>query len=228
MVQLKPYTVQVDHREATGSVTALLMQSSDFHVTVTHLKLGDYLVDGRFLFERKTMLDLAMSIIDGRLFEQALRLASTSLRPAIILEGAYQEPAESAMRWESILGALVTVTIFFGIPLLVTRTPDETARAMLYAARQANAVATGAVPRHGYRPRGRRARQIFILQGLPGIGPELARRLLARFGSVEAVMNSSTEDLQSVTGIGSGTAENIRWAVEEPFYEYSVAAARRV
>ena len=113
------------------------------------------------------MPDLAMSIIDGRLFEQALRLASTSLRPVIILEGTYQEPAESAMRWESILGALVTVTIFVGIPLLVTRTPNETARAMLYAARQANAVVTGVpdwLPAAGRRP-GR-----FLLQGLTGIG----------------------------------------------------------
>jgi len=172
---MKPFTVQIDHREATSSVTALLMQSCDFDVTVTHLKLGDYLVDGRFLFERKTMPDLAKSIIDGRLFEQALRLASTPLRPALILEGAYEE---TDMPWERILGALVTVTLFFGIPLLVTRTPHETIRAVLYAARQANAVATGAMPRHGFRQRGKRARQIFILQGLPGIGPELARRLL--------------------------------------------------
>ena len=90
------------------------------------------------------------------------------------------------MSWESIQGALVTVTLFFGIPILRTYTPEETAQTMLIAARQANTVATGALPRHGYRPLGKRARQLFILQGLPGVGPGRAGRLLERFGNVRS------------------------------------------
>lgn len=220
--------VQVDDRESAGPVVDLLNQSVDFDVAVTRLKLGDYLVDGKFLFERKTLPDLVISIISGRLFTQALRLAATSLRPAIILEGTSQDLAESGMSWESIQGALVTVTLFCGIPLLRTRTPVETVRTMLYAAHQGQAYATDSLARHGYRPRGKRARQLFILQGLPGIGPERARRLLARFGSVTAVINSAAAELGSVPGIGKRTAEKLRSAVEEPFQEYSVAAARRV
>lgn len=190
-------------------------------MTVRRLTLGDYLVDGRILFERKTLPDLVTGIISGRLFTQALRLASTSWRPAIILEGTGQDLAESGMRWEAIQGALVTVTLFCGIPLLRARTPAETVSTMLFAAQQGQAYVTGSLPRPGYRPRGKRARQLFILQGLPGIGPERARRLLARFGSVEGVVNARPKELRSVEGIGKQIAEKLRWSVEEPRVEYS-------
>jgi ERCC4-type nuclease len=178
-------------------------------------------VDQQFLFERKTLADLVPAIISDRLFSQALRLAGTSLRPAMILEGTSRGLADSGMSWEAIQGALITVTLFCGVPLLRTRTPEETVRTMLYAARQRLTYVTGALPRPGYRPRGKRARQRFILQGLPGIGPELARRLLARFGSVEGVVRAGTDELRSVHGIGKAVAENIRWALEEPPAQYS-------
>ena len=195
---------------------------------MTRLKLGDYLVDAKFLFERKTLPDLVTAIISGRLFTQAMRLAATSLRPAIILEGTSQDLAASGMSWESIQGALVTVTLFCGIPLLRARTPVETVRTMLYAAQQGQAYATDSLARHRYRPRGKRARQLFILQGLPGVGPQRARQLIARFGTVQAVVKASSADLKSVPGIGKGTAEKLRWALEEPYFHYSSAATRRV
>lgn len=124
------------------------------------------------------------------------------------------------MRWEAIQGALVTISLFFGIPLLRTGTPEENVQTMLFAAQQGQAYAMGALPRPGYRPKGKRARQLFILQGLPAIGPERAQRLIAHFGSVEALMKARAEDLCAVSGIGKRIAEQLRWSVEEPFRAY--------
>jgi len=188
---------------------------------VTRLRLGDYLLDNRLLFERKTLADLVTSIISGRLFSQALRLAAAPLRPAMILEGTSADLVDSGISWEAIQGALIAVTLFCGVPLLRTRTPDETLRTMLYAARQGQAYAAGTLPRPGYRPRGKLARQLFILQGFPGIGPERAQRLLTRFGSVEGVVRAGTKELQSVHGIGKEIADKIRWALEQPPTQYS-------
>jgi DNA excision repair protein ERCC-4 len=223
---LNPISVQVDDREGGSPVIALLGQSQDFCVTVTRLKLGDYLVDSRLLFERKTLPDLVSAIISGRLFTQALRLAATSLRPAIVLEGTVHDLAESGMRWEPIQGALIAVTLFCGIPLLRTRTPEETVRTMLFAARQAQTCATGGLPRHGWRPRGKYARQLYILQGFPNIGPERARRLLARFGSIEAIINAQPDELRSVKGIGKQIVNKLRWSVGEPLGTYSSIGGR--
>jgi ERCC4-type nuclease len=65
-----------------------------------------------------------------------------------------------------------------------------------------------------------------MLQGLPGIGPDRAARLLDEFGSVEAVLTAAREDLLTVDGIGPVTARGIRWVVSEPTATYAGAGDR--
>ena len=91
---------------------------------------------------------------------------------------------------------------------------------MRFAARQGRMFAAGALPRRGWRPRGMRARQLYILQGLPGVGPEKARRLLSHFGSVEAVVRADEGQLRAVAGIGRHLALAVRGAVNEPRGDY--------
>ena len=182
---------------------------------IARLALGDYLIDDSLLIERKTLPDLVDSIKDGRLFGQGCGLARTGIWTALILEGTGKDLAGCGMRREAIQGALITLTLFLGIPLLRSQTPQETARLMLFAARQARTVATGALPRRGRRPRGKYRVQARVLQGLPGIGPERAKRLLDKFGTIEAVMTAAVEELASVRGVGMATAQSIRWAVKE-------------
>ena len=216
----------VDDRECRGGVVDALRASGDFNVTVRRLAVGDYLVDDRFLIERKTLPDLALSIQSGRLFRQALRLARAErLQPVMVLEGTSTSLRDCGMGWEAIQGALVTVSLFIGLPVLRTRAPAETARTLLYIARQGRAVAQGALPRRGRRPKGKTALQQHLLQGLPGVGPERAARLLARFGNVRAVLTADQETLTSVSGIGARTAKRIIWAVEEPGARYAADVA---
>jgi len=47
------------------------------------------------------------------------------------------------------------------------------------------------------------------LDDVPGVGPELRRRLLRRFGSVEGVRSASPAELRDVEGVGDATAETI-------------------
>ncbi len=211
------FSILVDDRESTGAVLAALQRRECVRVQVVRLPLGDYRVDDTLLFERKTLPDLVASIKDGRLFAQGLRLANVPppLRGALILEGTSQDLAECRMRREAIQGALVTLTLFLGLPLLRSLGPEETASLILFAARQGRTFASGALPRKGRRPRGKQRVQSRVLQGLPGIGPERVRRLLERFGTIEAVVAAPAADLAAVPGIGQRTAESIRWAVEE-------------
>ena len=112
-------------------------------------------------------------------------------------------------------GALITVSLILGIPVLRSNDPFETAKLIVYIGRQIESMAGGGVQRHGYRPKTKRKRQLFILQGLPGVGSEKAERLLAMFGSVEAVISASSSELQTVDGIGKCIAEKLKWAVGE-------------
>ena len=49
-----------------------------------------------------------------------------------------------------------------------------------------------------------------MLQGLPGVGPALATRLLNQFGSVERVVTADVETLLQVRGLGPKKAARIR------------------
>jgi ERCC4-type nuclease len=209
-------SILVDDREARSGTIEFFRGFGGVSIEVQRLELGDYKVDGQLLVERKTLKDLTESIKDGRLFRQAYHLMESPLRSFIILEGTNIDLNASGMRREAIQGALITLSVYLGIPLLRARDAQESVRLMLYAARQGRAFATGAYPRHGKRPRGKRRTQLHILQGLPSVGPERARRLLETFETVEGVLTASEEALSSVDGIGPNTAQSICWAVREP------------
>ena len=215
--------VRVDDREARSGVVAALQQQDDVQVIVQRLDIGDYEVDGRLLVERKTLPDFALSIVDGRLFQQAHRLADAAWPAAMLLEGTATDLATCHMRREALQGALITLSLIFGLPVLRSLSPEESARLMVYAGRQIRATARGAFPRHGYRPKGKRKRQLYILQGLPGIGPARAERLLERFGNVESVLRADAAQLRDVPGIGDHIADAIRWAVSEDPGVYELA-----
>ena len=54
------------------------------------------------------------------------------------------------------------------------------------------------------------SRKLYLLQGLPGVGPALANRLLVHFGSVERVITADQGVLAEVRGIGPTKAQRIR------------------
>ena len=110
--------VVIDDRGTNDTVVETLRSIPDVQVEIRRLALGDYEIDGRLLFERKTLADLSASITDGRLFQQACRLASSTLSKALILEGTSRDIPEGGVRREAIQGALVHVTLFLGILIL--------------------------------------------------------------------------------------------------------------
>ena len=209
-----PITIVADDRERSSGVVESLAAFEAVRVTVRRLSKGDYLIDRRLIVERKTLKDFAVSVIDGRLFKQMNCLRKSVAVGVLILEGTAKDLVDSATKRDCLQGALITVSLMMGIPVLRSSNAGETARTMVHLARQFQSVARGAVCRRGYLPKTRRRRRLFILQGLPGVGRERAVRLLERFGSVEAVISASESDLQEVSGIGKVLARKIRWAVE--------------
>lgn len=207
--------VVADDRERNSETIKFLSDADNVSVAIKRLAVGDYIVDQRLIFERKTLNDFVRSIVDGRLFRQAIRLAGSKYKTVLILEGTAKDFSETGVSREAIQGALITVSIVMGIPVLRSRTPSESARLILYSARQIKSFAAGVVQRSGSRPKGRRKKQLYILQGLPGVGSERAIRLLEAFGSVAAVVTATGEELQSVEGIGKHISEKIRWTVSE-------------
>lgn len=217
----QPIRIWVDDREARGSgIAARLAGMEGVFVTVKRLRTGDYLIEGKAVMERKRVPDFLESLRLGRLFSQASRLAAFPLRSFLILEGPSHEWRRAGVTRDGIQGALVSLAVGFGIPVLRSQEEDETARLILFTARQLHSTTRTAIRRQGRRIHGKVARQIYILTGIPSIGFARAKRLLDRFGTVEGVMAASLEALAEVEGIGNQTAQRIHWAVHESSTPY--------
>jgi len=201
--------VVIDDREPEG-FAELFRRAGAAAVRVERLRIGDFAVNGRWIFERKTVQDFGVSLVDGRLFRQALRMVKAPGEPVIILEGSPGDYAQSRVAREALQGALITLSVFFRIPVLRAADGEELVRLVEYTVAQEGRLQQGGVRRAGYRPKRLRARQIFVLQGLPGIGRERAVKLLERFGSIEEVVSADADELAEVDGIGKLTARRIR------------------
>ena len=212
--------ILMDDREPKDAVFRALTAMDDVTIQIRRLPVGDYRVDDYLLFERKTLKDFAISIVDGRFFKQMHRLCRSSLKGVLVLEGTGGDFIKTGIQREALQGALITTSLIMGIPVLRSNGFDETARLLVYAARQLKNVAQGGIQRAGYRPKGKRKRQLYILQGLPQVGPKLAERLLEHFGSVQNAFNADIEALEAVDGVGKETAQKIKEAVGEPEFLY--------
>jgi DNA excision repair protein ERCC-4 len=62
-----------DDRERSAGVIEALGAMEDIQLSIGRLSLGNYVVENGLLVERKTVADLALSILDGRLFRQGGR-----------------------------------------------------------------------------------------------------------------------------------------------------------
>ncbi len=213
--------VAIDDRERGSTAAAALEGTPGVACVYRRLQVGDYLVEGRLLVERKTLPDLLHSIEDGRLFRQARRMAASRLPSLLLLEGTSADLKGRRFSRGAVQGALITTSLLWGLPLLRARDGEEAARLIVLAGRQLLAAARGTIYRPGPRWGSKRGLQSHILQGLPGVGCRLAARLLDRFGTVESIVQAAEAELQDVSGIGKRKAAKIRWAVSEEGLAYS-------
>jgi len=205
-----------DDRERRSGVPEALANHPDVEVTTHRLSLGDYRVDDTLIVERKTLADFAKSVKDGRLFSQAARLSrQRTKRVCLIIEGTSTQYPNLAIPLAPLRGALVTVAVIFCLPILRSVTPEETAKIILYAARQLQHRNTKPARRYGYNLSSLAHQQRFLLQAIPEIGPLKAGRLLNAFGSPAGVANATAKDLEVVEGIGPSAAEKVHRVFHE-------------
>ncbi|MEM4282327.1 MAG: DEAD/DEAH box helicase [Candidatus Woesearchaeota archaeon] len=199
--------ILVDHRE---SGSPLLRELSDLGVEVSLSSLPiDYQLSSRVGVEHKTVQDFVNSILDGRLLEQLKVLAEEFERPLLVIEGQEDMYALRGVHPNAIRGALATVAVSYGIPVLQTRNPKETA-ALLYAIAQREQETDGRdFSRHSKKPLTLREQQEYIVSAFPNVGGALAKELLRRFRTVRSIVNASPDELKKVDGIGDKKATRI-------------------
>jgi len=198
----------VDYREQASGLIDLL-RCEDVQIEVRKVSYGDYVINDAITMERKTARDFVVSLVDGRLFSQMSKLKRHCIHPVVLIEG---NPFKTGLDFDdmAIRGALISIQAIWYVPVIYSRSKEETRDIILMIGRQEEAW-TDVVPlRGGYRPRRLKSRQLYILQGLPKVGPTVAKRLLEHFGSVLNAINAPVEELMRVDGIGRVSAETIR------------------
>jgi len=202
--------IEVDFRERPSGILEILKERDGIHVEVKRLSPGDYTINGHIIVERKTTRDFVVSIIDGRLFSQASRLKRVTERPIVVIEGTDIYHTGYAIDPQAIKGAITSLSISWSIPVILAKDAGGTAQFLIMAGIQDMEYQAEYVKRPGRKPKRINRLRLHILQGLPDIGPKIARRMLERFGSIERIITADERDLALVEGIGKKRAAMIR------------------
>jgi DNA excision repair protein ERCC-4 len=206
--ELARHELLVDSAERHAALVELARRSDDFIVRIEHLAVGDYWIDRGVVVERKSYADFALSIADGRLFPQAAKLARCPHRPLILLEGPRPRRMPE-IHPHALKGAMASLAVMWRLPVLLARDPEDSLTILRLLAGQLRS-SNGGQKRYDRKPKRLASRKLYVLQGLPGVGPSLAHRLLLEFGSVERVVTADEEELMRVRGVGRQKAARIR------------------
>lgn len=205
-----------DLRESRFVIKAL--QNMEAKVVKKMISPGDYVVSEGFAVERKTFQDLVQSIYKKRLFEQIERLHQAYPRCCLIVEGDIGYGLATLYNPFIFWGALAKAIIEWSIPIVFTINEDQTAQFIFSLAKKLQEEEKERVEVR-YKPKfyTRTDQQRFAVQGLPGIGPKLADKLLQRFGSVRRVFTATKDELLGVEGFGEKRIEEIIQFLDTPY-----------
>lgn len=209
-------TIFVDVREQRTSIVKKLKEKAN--VELRQLPVGDFILSDRVAVERKTVDDFLQSMVDKRLFDQASELTRNFEIPLLILEGSKDIFSQRNIHPNAIRGALVSLPLDFGISIIQTKNEGETAEILFAIAKREQIEANRTVALRGERkPLTLHERQRFIIESLPFVSAVLARRLLEKFGSVQAIVGAGEKELMEVEGIGKKKAKDIRKVVKSTY-----------
>lgn len=205
-IKMENIRIVTDYREKASGIPDLLIDRGG-EVEYRALGSGDYFINNKILVERKTKEDFIQSIIANRLFLQCKEIKRYNEYPLLIIEGNPYKTKHNISP-QAIKGAVLSVSIAWQIPVLITESKEETADILIMAGHQTE-LAKVPVVRSGYKPKRARNRKLWFIQGLPEVGPLLAFRLLEKYNSIERVINLSRDELIQIKGIGIRKAGQI-------------------
>ena len=126
--------------------------------------------------------------------------------PIIVLEG---DLSEFKLKHNVINGTIVSIYIRYGIPVITSNSPQDTASIILTMAKQEQNGTREPTRKNGRRAFSDAEYMENVIANFPGIGLKLARLLLRHFGSIEAISRADVKELRKVDKIGKKKAESI-------------------
>ena len=177
--------VIVDSREPSSIVKKL--EEIGVNVSTQQMNIGDYLIGPNHIVERKTKSDFIQSIYDNRLFEQTQRMINEFDHVSLIYENDGTKDAIS----KNLAGVFAYILVQKGISIIPSPGPDSTA---VLLERMASWVQEEhmdpVLNRGGPKRLTKRDQQLYLLQGLLGVGLKTATDLLDHFHTPNEVIDA--------------------------------------
>lgn len=205
---MEEVTVIADSREFNSKVVRHISLLGA-KVVPKMLPVGDYLCSEEVAIERKTVDDFLKSLLDQRLFEQVETLKKNFKKPVVLIEGLGLYRLRN-IHPNSINGALASIAVDSGVPILWTENENETASLVFWIAKREQVEMKKTVQIRGEKKASTVAKQQeFIAAGLPEVSTVLARRLLLHFGTLRSLFSTDEDELRKVEKIGEKKAKKI-------------------
>jgi Fanconi anemia group M protein len=211
--------VVADQRELDSTIARDLSTRDGLTTRLETLAVGDYVLSDRVVVERKTVGDFLDTLLgeDRSMFEQVGDAVRNYARPVVVVEGE-DLYGQRNVHPNAIRGALASLAVDFGASVLFTEDEADTADLLEVIARREQEDDDREVRVHGEKgSRTLDEQQEYVVSAIAEVGPVTARALLEHFGSVEAVMTASEDDLLEVDGVGPVTAERVREVVASAY-----------
>jgi len=201
----------VDHRENKGQLPRYLYEK-DIQIETKALEVGDFILSNECVVELKKVSDFVNSLVDGRLFTQAKELRENFQKPLYIIEGDMRDIFEIRnVHPNAIRAAMLSLTLDYQIPFLFSHDTEETVNLLISLAKREQLENNKEVSLRGSkRTWSIEEQQQFLVEGLPLVGPKLAKSLLKEFRSPISLLNATEDDLTKINKLGPKKAKLIR------------------
>lgn len=175
---------------------------------ICNLEIGD-ITEGQLCIERKSIGDFLASIIDRRLFNQALNMRANFKFPIILVEGDYRNISEhihfanSRITMANVRGAIASIYVKYGVPILFCSGRNnfiEMVNLLITKSKEEcdGVIIEPTVCKSGANPK------LQVLLQVPKIGPGKAKKILEYYGEF-----SNLTKMDRPKGISEADIKNI-------------------
>jgi ERCC4-type nuclease len=216
--------IYMDHRERASGIKKELIKR-EIEPIEKQLIVADYVLktkslDGRILtigIERKTINDFLNSIIDRRIIKQLIDLKKHFDTQLLILEGEENIYEIRNFHPNAIRGMMASIAIDFQVPILTTRNHRDTANLLAIIAKRLEKNRSMPSLLKKRKPTSMKQQQEYIIESLPGIGPNLSKSLLKKFKSIKEIVNADRDSLKEIEKLGPKKISKIKKVLEKKY-----------
>jgi Fanconi anemia group M protein len=208
----KKCPIIVDTREKQSLISANLLEKNA-NIKFEKLEVGDYLINN-IAVERKTFSDFQSSIVNKRLIEQLSNIKKYPVS-LLIIEGFLFDYSDSHLHENAIRGMILSSVLDFGVPVVFTKNEDDTASFLIVLAKRQEKEKPELSTRPEKTAKTLEEQKQFILEGFPGIGATLSKRIIEKFKTLKAIFKASKKQLSEIEGFGEPAIKEFKKILEE-------------